>query len=143
MFRLTKNFFLGWVMFVCVGMIGCLTPTKFTANIPKEPETPKQTNDNDIKSESGIVIRLTKGGDILFNRTEKITTIENLQPLYDKLKKYWEEKERTPVMAADKKAKGSRTVILVCDKSIPSSEVTKVIDVLKWAGADPVGLSLE
>jgi|GEM_PF-4218827 len=120
------------IVFIIFSQITCAKPSKFKAKIPEEPpNTDKNFND--------LIIQVTKDGDILFDKTRKVATIKNLRPLADQLKKYWEQKDK---QTSDDKSKGSRGVIIMADKSMPYADVVKVIDVVKNAGADPVGLSL-
>jgi biopolymer transport protein ExbD len=104
------------------------------ANKPQRYETEVPPGGpNGSSSSGGAVVWVGDDGRLMLNSQEAGTTSDTSQ-LRAKLEQYFRERgDHSP----------GRTVFVKASRNLPYTEITKVVDAAKGAGADPVGLQVE
>ena len=123
-----------------------LKPRRFATKLPAKPDDRELTpNDNTL------VVTIETDGTLKLNALTGMGTVDDAGKLMETLVKLFQERHhnhvyrddmitRTDVRESDRIEK---TVFIKAPRSIPYGEVTKVIDSIKGAGANPVGLQLD
>lgn len=112
------------VLLVIFMVIAPARPSKFDARIPEKPE-PKQDM---VVCDLSLVVTVNNAGGYALN-TEPYNTLGDLQArLLD---------------ALDGRPEDRKAVFLKAPRALNYGEVVKVIDVMKTAGAAPIGLQTE
>jgi len=113
------------VLLIIFMVISPTKPHRFEAKSPVKPPEEQKEQPPDLYS---LVVSVTKGGPYKLNTQEARNTEELGLQLHQAL-------DGRP---ADRKA-----VFVKAARSLPYGEVVKVIDVIKEAGGQPIGLQLE
>lgn len=124
-----------------------LRPSSFKAQLPAEPDRNPLLQTN----ERTLVVTIERDRSLKLNALTEMGTVNDPSKLSARLVALFQERtvnrayraemiSRFDVPEADRIEK---TVFIKAPRSIPYGEVTKVIDALKGAGANPVGLQLD
>src|SRR5882672_6011860 len=123
-------------------------PHRFAAKLPSEPDKTQNINPNDLT----LLVTIQPDRTLKLNRlTTDMGTVEDPSKLSTFLMSLFQERKKNHVYRAEmisridlpEDIRIERTVFIKAPRSIPYGEVTKVIDGLKGAGAEPVGLQLD
>ena len=124
-----------------------LKPHRFTAKLPSEPqpELPVRPNDNTL------VITIEPDRTLRLNALTDMGSVNDLSKLTDKLVAVFEERRRNKVYRADmldrfdvpEQLRIEKTVFIKAPRGMRYGEVMQVMDGLKGAGAEPIGLQLD
>ena len=135
------------VMLIIFMVAAPLKPHRFVAKLPSEPD--------DRVLPPGIhtlVVSIQPDRTLKLNGlTNDMGTVEDPSKLSTFLMSLFQERKKNHVYRAEmisridlpEDIRIERTVFIKAPRSIPYGEVTKVIDGLKGAGAEPVGLQLD
>ena len=88
-----------------------------------------------------FIITLEKDKSIKIN-SEKHGSSDNIEPLKEKLREIFASREKNGVLEANSQ-KVLKAVMLKAPLSAKYGEVTKIVDALKEAGADPIVLQID
>ena len=114
------------VLLIIFMVISPQKPHRFEAKIPEKPPE----NQKDVPPDPfSLLITVPKGSDVYKLNTEEL---KGTAALYDRL-----------FAAIDKRPADRKAVFIKAPKSIAFGEVVKVIDVIKQAGGQPIGLQIE
>lgn len=117
-------------------------PTKFEAKVPAEPKPEEQQQD--IKPNPlTLVVTINKSDSkIILNKDETLGDISNTEPLTNRLAAIFKERESTGAFREGTN-EVEKTVFIKSPRSVKYGDVVKVIDAVKTAGAQPVGLQID
>ena len=122
-------------------------PHSFAAKLPSEPDqTPRVA-----ASTLTLVVTIEPDRTLKLNSLTDMGTIDDTGKLSARLVALFQEREKNHVYRENmltrvdvpEEHRIEKTVFIKAPRSIPYGEVAKVIDGLKGAGADPVGLQLD
>jgi len=123
-----------------------LRPSRFAARLPSKPDDrPLQPND------LTLIVTIEADRRLKLNKQADMGTVDDSSKLAQKLASVFQERTnhrvyREEMMMRTDLPESSRiqkTVFVKAPRSIPYGEVTRVIDSIKGAGADPIGLQLD
>jgi biopolymer transport protein ExbD len=114
------------VLLIIFMVISPQKPHRFEAKIPEKPPENQPDVQPDVLA---LVVIVPKEGDVYKLNTEEH---KGLPALYDRL-----------FTNLDKRPPDRKSVFIKAPRGIPFGEVVKVIDVVKKAGAQPIGLQIE
>lgn len=123
-----------------------LRPSRFAARLPSKPDDrPLQPND------LTLLVTIEADRTLKLNKQVGMGTVDDPSKLAQKLAKVFQERTSNRVyreemiMRTDlsESSRIQKTVFVKAPRSIPYGEVTRVIDSIKGAGADPIGLQLD
>lgn len=132
------------VLLIIFMAIAPLRQTKFEAKVPSEPDnTPVEPNP------LTLVVTINKDLSLRLNGKLDIGTTNDTSNLSAKLINVFEERKKNkafdlslnPNLSDEERIQ--RTVFIKAPRSLNYNEIVKVIDSLKGAGANPVGLQID
>lgn len=123
-----------------------LKPARFMAKLPAPPDD-RQLPPGDLT----LVVTIDPDRTLKLNSLSDMGTVDEPIKLVRTLADLFQERTRNRVYRDDMltrtdipdKFRIQKTVFVKAPRSIPYGEVTKVIDSIKGAGADPIGLQLD
>ena len=128
------------VLLIIFMIIAPLKPARFEAKVPAEPKKEDQT----VAKPNPLTLVVT-----INNATKKVTLnnedagdTEDASLLTNKLTQIFKDRETNGVFRADSN-ETEKTVFIKAPKAINYGSVVKVIDAVKQAGAEPVGLQID
>ena len=134
------------VLLIIFMVITPLKPSRFKALMPQPPlDIP--VNPNPLT----LVVMIDKNLRLQLNKTGDVGGINDMGKLSAELTRIFKERtdnhtykyEAVNQPALTEHSRVERTVFIKAPRSIGYGEVTKVIDIIKGAGADPVGLQID
>lgn len=134
------------VMLIIFMVAAPLKPHRFAAKLPAEPD--HRVLPPDPKT---LVVTIEPDRRLKLNGLSDMGTVDDSFKLSKALVSLFRERKLNHVYRAEmisrldvpEDLRIEKTVFIKAPRSIPYGEVTKVIDALKGAGADPVGLQLD
>ena len=135
------------VMLIIFMVVSPLKPARFLTKVPSQPDREQRLNPNDktlvvtIKPDRTLMLNsITDMGSV--NDTSKLST--TLVDLFQtRLQNHvYREEARDRVDLPDS-ARIERTVFIKAPRSLPYADVMRVLDGIKGAGANPVGLQID
>ncbi|HEX8178762.1 MAG TPA: biopolymer transporter ExbD [Pyrinomonadaceae bacterium] len=128
------------VLLIIFMVITPLRPTRFKALVPEQPQPDQRVNPNPWT----LVVALDAQRRLKLNQGEVLGTPDDMSKLAARLADAFRQREEelhgAPLPAGITSA---RTVFIKAPRSLPYGEVARVIDGLKGAGANPVGLQID
>lgn len=124
-----------------------LRPHSFVAKLPSEPDQSQPLTPSDLT----LVVTIEPDRTLKLNSLTDMGTVDDTGKLSAKLVALFQERERNHAYRTEmltsldvpEKNRIEKTVFIKAPRSISYGEVAKVIDGVKGAGADPVGLQLD
>jgi biopolymer transport protein ExbD len=116
-------------------------PSRFEAKVPAEP---KDEDKNVIlkPNPNTLIVFINREGAKLRLNQDDIGDISDTAPLTDKLKGVFADRESRGVLREGTN-EVEKTVFIKAPKSVKYGDVVKVIDAVKLAGAQPIGLQID
>jgi biopolymer transport protein ExbD len=119
-----------------------LKPSRFEAKIPSEPD-PNQDLSQLKPNPLTLVVTITSATDLKLKlNQEDIGSTNDTGALSSRLAALFEERKRTGAVRTGTQ-EVEKTVFVKAPRSVKYGEVVKVIDAIKGAGANPVGLQVD
>ena len=123
-----------------------LRPSRFAARLPSKPDD-RPLEPNDLT----LIVTIEADRTLKLNKQADMGTVDDSSKLAQKLASVFQERTSNRVyreemmMRTDlpESSRIQKTVFVKAPRSIPYGEVTRVIDSIKGAGADPIGLQLD
>ncbi len=115
-------------------------PTRFEVKFPPEPDVNEKMvilKPNPLT----LVVEIDKTGALLLNK-EQTGKVDDTTSLTDKLSLVFKERENNGVFLEGTN-EVEKTVFVKAPRSIKYGDVVKIIDALKIAGAQPIGLQID
>lgn len=134
------------VLLIIFMVITPLKPSRFKALVP-QPPSDIPVNPDPLT----LVVMIDRNLRLRLNKTGDIGGINDMGKLSAELARIFKERtdnhtyryEAANQPASPEHARVERTVFIKAPRSIEYGEVAKVIDIIKGAGADPVGLQID
>jgi len=116
-------------------------PSRFEAKVPAEP---KDEEKNVIlkPNPNTLIVFINREGAKLRLNTEDIGDVSDTTPLTAKLEEVFKDRESRGVLREGTN-EVEKTVFIKAPKSVKYGDVVKVIDAVKLAGAQPIGLQID
>ena len=123
-----------------------LKPARFTAKLPAPPDDRPL-----LAGEHTLVVTIEADRTLKLNGLEEMGTVDEPLKLVRTLADLFQQRARNRVFHAElltrtdipERLRLQKTVFVKAPRSIPYGEVTKIIDAIKGAGAEPIGLQLD
>jgi len=117
-------------------------PTRFEAKVPAEPKPDEQQAD--IKPNPlTLVVTVNKSDSKIFlNKEKELGDVSDTKPLSDELSRIFKEREANGSFREGTN-EVEKTVFIKSPRSVKYGDVVKIIDAVKLAGAQPVGLQID
>src|SRR6267142_5618949 len=134
------------VMLIIFMVAAPLKPSRFAAKLPSEPDRQKvDPNPNTL------VVTIDPDRTLKLNGLSDMGTVDDTSKLSMKLVSLFQERTKNHVYRDDmlagfdlpEDARIQKTVFIKAPRGIPYGEVVRVMDGLKGAGAEPIGLQLD
>ena len=136
------------VLLIIFMVISPSKPAAFKAKVPQEPPPNQETfKDNP----NALIVRINADSSLTLNRENDSGTIAEPQILIEKLKIVFQQRLEIGVYDENLVTRGDlsneekvmKTVFIKAPKNFAYGEVAKVVDAVKSAGANPVGLQID
>jgi biopolymer transport protein ExbD len=135
------------VLLIIFMVVAPLKPSRFLANLPNEPDE-RRILPPDIRT---LVVTIEPDRTLKLNSLTGMGTVEDTSKLSSTLAELFRERQKNHVfrdgmltrLDLPLELRIEKTVFIKAPRSISYGEVAKVIDGIKGAGADPVGLQLD
>lgn len=135
------------VLLIIFMVITPLRPTRFKALIPQPPTEPEHVPPNPLM----LVVTIGKDAQLSLNQQPGMGSVNDMGKLSAELSRIFQGRKETgayrPAFAggADRTEADriEKTVFIKAPRSLAYGEVTKVLDGIKGAGANPVGLQID
>ena len=135
------------VLLIIFMVVSPLKPSVFKAQVP---EPPKQNN-TDKPDIHNLVVTIKEDGTLELNKIGGMGSVNDTGKLSAELARIFQERARNQAYRFDMidrtdltdEARVQKTVFIKAPKSIAYGEVAKVIDSIRGAGANPMGLQLD
>lgn len=128
------------VLLIIFMVITPLKPSKFEAKVPAEPKPEDQTVAK--PNPNTLVVAIDKSNMKLTLNNEPFGDVSDTNPLTEKLKQVFKERETNRVIS-EVTNEVEKTLFIKSPRSIKYGDVVKVIDAVKIAGAQPIGLQID
>ena len=137
------------VLLIIFMVVTPLKPSRFKALIPEPPQ--ETQGPPPVGTIDTLVVAIKEDGTLELNRTGGVGTINDMGKLNALLAELFQKRLEQHVYRTDmldrfdlpEEKRIQRTVFIKAPKAIAYGEVAKVIDGIKGAGAEPIGLQLD
>ena len=128
------------VLIIIFMLISPLKPSKFEAKVPAEPKDDQQVvaKPNPLT----LVVTLDKSGAIQLNK-ETMGNVADTTNLTTKLTQVFKDRTDSGTALKEGTNEVEKTLFVKAPRSIKYGDVVKVIDAVKIAGAQPIGLQID
>ena len=129
------------VLLIIFMIIAPSKPSRFRAQVPAEPKPDQQTQAK--PNPLTLVVGVSSGTDrkVTLNK-EDAGTIDDASLLTNRLSQIFKERENNGVFRENTN-EVEKTVFISAPKSVNYGSVVRVIDAVKQAGAEPIGLQID
>ncbi|MFL6468644.1 MAG: biopolymer transporter ExbD [Pyrinomonadaceae bacterium] len=128
------------VLLIIFMVITPVKPSKFEAKVPAEPKD--QQNIEVKPNPLTLVVAINRNNRSLTLNTEAAGSVDEPEELINRLKAIFQQREQ-----ADVRREGTneieKTIFIKSPTSIKYGDVARVIDAVKLAGAQPIGLQID
>jgi biopolymer transport protein ExbD len=128
------------VLLIIFMVITPLKPSRFEAKVPAEPKN--QQNQEVKPNPLTLVVSIKRTSREIVLNSDPFGTIDEPERLTDRLKAIFAERETNNVRREDSN-EIEKTVFIKAPTLVRYGDVVKVIDAVKLAGAEPVGLQID
>jgi len=137
------------VLLIIFMVVTPLKPSRFKALIPEPPK--ERQGPPPVGAIDNLVVAIKEDGTLELNRTGGVGTVNDMGKLSARLTELFRQRLEQHVYSTDmldrldlpEEKRILRTVFIKAPKAIAYGEVAKVIDGIKGAGAEPIGLQLD
>ena len=127
------------VLLIIFMVITPLKPSRFQAKVPAEPkDQPQNVKPNPLT----LVVAINRDTKAITLNNEPYGDVSDTDRLSNKLKEVFKERENTGAFREGTN-EVEKTLFIKSPKSIRYGDVVKVIDAVKTAGAEPIGLQID
>jgi biopolymer transport protein ExbD len=124
-----------------------LRPSRFTAKLPSEPQNLPQLQPD----QRTLVVTIEPDNTLRLNALTEMGTVDDPSKLNARLASLFEERTRNKVYRDDMRERFDlpdrlrveKTVFIKAPRNMPYGRIMQVMDGLKGAGAEPIGLQLD
>jgi biopolymer transport protein ExbD len=134
------------VLLIIFMAISPLKPSSFKAKIPSEPKP-----NSDITDINSLIVTVNPDSSLMLNQEKELGTIGDPQKLVSRLSNVFQKRRENGVYAENtelnqnltEEERIQKTVFIKAPRNLPYTEVAKVVDSVKLAGANPIGLQID
>jgi len=127
------------VLLIIFMVITPLKPSRFEAKVPAEPkDQPQQVKPNPLT----LVVAINRDTRAITLNSEAYGDVSDTDRLTSKLREVFKERENTGAFREGTN-EVEKTLFIKSPKSIRYGDVVRVIDAVKTAGAEPIGLQID
>lgn len=134
------------VLLIIFMAISPLKPSRFEAKIPTESK-----NDKLLPNDKTLIVTINQDSSLSLNNEKDLGTIADPQKLISKLSDTFKKRLENCVYSDATESKNNlpetekiqKTVFVKAPRGLPYGEAVKVIDSVKIAGANPIGLQID
>jgi biopolymer transport protein ExbD len=135
------------VLLIIFMVVSPLKPTNFRTKIPQETKQPDNANTHI----NALVVALESDSSLRINKENDLGTIQNPDKLIKRLSQVFQERTNNRSYSDGAELKNNlteaekieKTVFIKAPRSTDYGSVTKVIDAVKIAGANPISLQID
>ena len=128
------------VLLIIFMVITPLKPSRFEAKVPAEPKDDQQV---DVKPNPlTLVVAINSSDKSITLNNEAMGNVTDTEALTNKLKEVFKERESQGTFREGTN-EVEKTLFIKSPRSVRYGEVVKVIDAVKVAGAEPIGLQID
>jgi biopolymer transport protein ExbD len=128
------------VLLIIFMIIAPSKPSRFKAQVPAEPKPDEQTASK--PNPLTLVVSINKGDLKVTLNNEDAGDVSNTELLTNKLQQIFKDRENNGVIREGTN-EVEKTVFIKSPKTVSYGNVVKVIDGVKFAGAEPIGLQID
>lgn len=127
------------VLLIIFMVISPLKPTRFETKLPAEPD------DRTTANIHSLIVSIDENLQLRLNTSETLGTTEDTGKLNALLAKTFEDRARNGVVKknANGEFETEKTVFIKAPRSVNYGAIAKVVDGVKGAGANPIGLQID
>jgi len=129
------------VLLIIFMVITPLKPHKFEAKVPAEPK-PEDQQSNPKPNPLTLVVAINKADMTVTLNNENIGNITDMSGLTNKLLQTFKEREQNGAFREGTN-EVEKTIFIKSPRSVRYGAVVNVIDAVKQAGANPIGLQID
>jgi biopolymer transport protein ExbD len=129
------------VLLIIFMVISPLKPSRFEAKVPAEPK-PEDQQAPAKPNPLTLVVTIDKGTLAIKLNNEEMGNVTDTTPLVTKLTEVFERRKNEGVLRVGTN-EVEKTLFIKAPRSIKYGDVVKVIDAVKIAGAQPIGLQID
>jgi len=128
------------VLLIIFMLISPLKPSRFEAKVPAEPkdDTISPAKPNPLT----LVVTIDKNGGLLLNK-DSMGNVSDTSVLNERLKQVFKDRESSGTAFREGTNEVEKTLFVKAPRTLKYGEVVKVIDAVKEAGAQPIGLQID
>jgi biopolymer transport protein ExbD len=135
------------VMLIIFMIVSPLRPARFLTEVPSKPEK----NDRVAPPPLGLVVTIKYDRSLMLNSTSDVGSIYDTSKLssmlvdvfQQRLKNHAYSEQLRDRIDVPEEMRIERTVFIKAPRSLPYADVVRVLDGIKGAGANPVGLQID
>ncbi|MGZ8843714.1 MAG: biopolymer transporter ExbD [Pyrinomonadaceae bacterium] len=135
------------VMLIIFMVAAPLKPSRFLANVPSQPEPDSNVEANPHT----LVVTIKEDRSLMLNRTADMGSVYDTSKLSLTLSDLFRERLQNHVYRYELRdrvdlpdsVRVEKTVFIKAPRALPYSDVIRVLDSLKGAGASPIGLQID
>ena len=128
------------VLLIIFMVITPLKPSRFEAKVPAEPKEEEQVIAK--PNPNTLVVAINRNTKDLTLNNEPFGNVTDTEPLENKLKAVFKERQDKGVLREGTN-EVEKTIFIKSPRSVKYGDVVKVIDAVKIAGAQPIGLQID
>lgn len=129
------------VLLIIFMVISPLKPTKFEAKVPAEPKDQDRSNPPQ-PNKLTLVVTIDKSTLGLKLNSEELGNVTDPGPLETRLRQVFDQRKNEGVLREGTN-EVEKTLFIKAPRSVKYGDVVKVIDAVKGAGAQPIGLQID
>ncbi len=129
------------VLLIIFMVISPLKPSRFEAKVPAEPK-PEDQQQNPKPNPLTLVVAVNKADMSLSLNKDPFGDISNPEALTNRLNEIFKDRENNGVFREGTN-EVEKTVFIKSPRSVKYGDVVSVIDAVKQAGAQPIGLQID
>jgi biopolymer transport protein ExbD len=135
------------VLLIIFMVVSPLKPARFMAKVPSKPDNNEQVNSPPL----GLVVTIKNDRSLMLNRAGDLGSVNDTGKLTAMLVELFQERLQNHAYSFQLRDRVDlpetmrieRTVFIKAPRAIPYAEVMRVLDSIKGAGANPVGLQID
>ena len=128
------------VLLIIFMVITPLKPSRFEAKVPAEPKDEQQVN---VKPNPlTLVVGINRDTKAVTLNNDPFGDVSDTEKLTNRLREIFKERENNGVFREGTN-QVEKTIFIKSPKSVRYGDVVKVIDAVKVAGAEPIGLQID
>jgi biopolymer transport protein ExbD len=135
------------VVLIIFMVVSPLKPARFLTKVPSKPDR----NDRVEAPPLGLVVTIKSDRSLMLNRTSDVGSVYDTSKLSNMLVDVFQQRLKNHAYSDQlrdridlpEEMRIERTVFIKAPRSIPYADVMRVLDGIKGAGANPVGLQID